>query len=151
MEKLIPAYFLYLSLLFSCQPQSPSRISNPQEQAKEEVLGAEKAFNDLAEREGLKTAFLAFAAENAVLSRDNRIIRGKEAMQAYFEAGTLEDIRLTWSPDFVDVSGSGDLAYTYGKYRFTAVDSSGQAIRSEGIFHTVWKKQRDGSWKFVYD
>ena len=53
-----------------------------------------------------------------------------------------------WGDHFdVDAAASGDLGYTYGKYQFSAVDSSGQEIKAEGIFHTVWKKQPDGFWK----
>ena len=51
----------------------------------------------------------------------------------------------------MDVSESGDLAYTYGKYTFSAFDSNAKKIEAKGIFHTVWKRQEDGSWKFVYD
>ena len=58
---------------------------------------------------------------------------------------------LVWKPDYVDVSESGDLAYTYGKYTFTSRDSTGRKVVSKGIFHTVWKRQEDGSWKFVWD
>lgn len=58
---------------------------------------------------------------------------------------------LQWDADFVDVSKSGELAYTYGKYTFTAIDSTGKTIDDKGIFHTVWKKQKDGKWKFVWD
>lgn len=46
---------------------------------------------------------------------------------------------------------SGDLAYTYGKYNFSALSTNGEKISSTGIFHTVWKKQDDGSWKYVWD
>jgi ketosteroid isomerase-like protein len=56
---------------------------------------------------------------------------------------------LTWSPDFIDVSASGDMAYTYGKYNYTTTDSLGNVSEIEGIFHTVWKRQADGNWKFV--
>jgi ketosteroid isomerase-like protein len=49
------------------------------------------------------------------------------------------------------VSACGDLGYTWGSYTFTATDSLGATHRSEGIFHTVWKRQPDGSWKFVWD
>jgi ketosteroid isomerase-like protein len=43
------------------------------------------------------------------------------------------------------------MAYTYGSYIFTTIDASGNKQESRGKFHTVWKKQADGSWKFVYD
>lgn len=146
---------LTLSLLLigmlACTSTEHQKATIDLEQIKAEVRQAEKDFNDLAAREGVPAAFLAFAAEDAVLNRNNQIIKGKEAMKAYFDAGILQNVTLTWAPDFVDASASGDMAYTYGQYKFSAVDSTGQQVNSEGIFHTVWKKQADGSWKFVYD
>jgi ketosteroid isomerase-like protein len=56
-----------------------------------------------------------------------------------------------WSPDFIDVSKEGDMAYTYGKYVWQSPDSTGKMNVSNGIFHTVWKRQVDGSWKYVWD
>ena len=64
---------------------------------------------------------------------------------------TLRDVRLEWEPGFVDASAAGDMGYTYRPYQFSAVDTGGQEIRATGVFHTVWKKQADGEWKFVYD
>jgi len=61
------------------------------------------------------------------------------------------DQQLEWAPDFVDVSSSGDLAYTYGKFTFSFKDSLGNKVENKGIFHTVWKRQSNGEWKFVWD
>jgi len=63
----------------------------------------------------------------------------------------MQNIKLDWTPDFVDVSESEDMAYSYGGYSFSALSSKGDTINSSGIFHTVWKKQLDGSWKYVWD
>lgn len=119
--------------------------------ARQEVLQAEEAFAAMAEREGVPAAFLAFAADSAVLNRNNRIVKGKAAIEAYFAQSTLRDVSLKWAPEFVEVSSSGDMGYTYGPYQFSAVDTAGQKIEAEGMFHTVWKKQPDGEWKYVYD
>lgn len=120
-------------------------------QAAAEIAAAETAFANMAKEEGVPAAFLAFAADDAVLMRNNSLIEGHDAMRAYFEKSTLDSVQLSWTPDKVVASKSGDLGYTYGKYQFSAVDTSGQVIRSEGIFHTVWQRQADGAWKFVWD
>lgn len=142
---------LLLISMLACTSTDQQKETIDLEQIKADVRQAEKDFNDLAARKGVPAAFLAFAAEDAVLNRNNQIFKGKEAIKTYFDAGTLQNVSLIWAPDFVEVSASGDMAYTYGKYQFSAVGSTGQEIKSEGIFHTVWKKQIDGSWKFVYD
>jgi len=128
---------------------------NPTNNSKEgyinEIIASEKAFCKLAEKEGLKQAFLTYADPTAALNRNDSIIKGKLEIGKYFDNQSLLDVKLIWEPDFVDVSKSGDLGYTYGKYTFEAKDSSGQDIKSNGIFHTVWKKQEDGKWLFVWD
>ena len=121
------------------------------EQFKQEILETEKSFAEMASQDGVEYAFLHFAAEDAVLNRADEIIQGKKAIKEYFEEQTLQDVKLDWSPDFVDVAASGDLAYTYGKYTFSAIDEAGNKITAKGVFHTVWKRQSDGSWKYVYD
>ena len=120
---------------------------------KDEILATEREFAKMAMDDGIPAAFLEYAAEDAVLMRNNNLIIGREALrESYSEqnAGGTK-VSLSWSPDFVDVSLSGDLGYTYGKYTYTATDSVGHTNVVEGVFHTVWKRQSDGNWRFVWD
>lgn len=148
-------FFCLLLLCWSCSPgQEKSKTENNsslQSQAEKEVLDVEQTFNDMAADKGVSAAFLAFAAEDAVIMRGNRIIAGKTDIQSFFEGSSLDSVQLSWKPDFVRAAKSGDMAYTYGPYTFSARDTTGQLIESTGIFHTVWVRQEDGSWKFVYD
>ena len=118
-----------------------------------EIRSAESEFAAMAASKGIPAAFLEFAADDAVLLRNNNLIVGKEALRASYEGQQQGNgtVSLSWSPDFVDVSSSGDLGYTYGKYTYTVTDSLGKKNTMEGIFHTVWKRQEDGRWKFVWD
>ncbi len=120
------------------------------DQYKSEVMQAEKDFAELAKEKGLKIAFTAFAAEDAALNR-GKIIKGKKEIEKYYSDEKYDNVSLQWKPDFVDVSSSGDFAYTYGPYEFTGIDENGDTLKSAGIFHTVWKRQPDGEWRFVYD
>lgn len=85
--------------------------------------------------------------------RDNRLIIGKDALVESLNENSRAsaNVSLEWKPDFVDVAASGDLGYTYGKYTYTSIDSAGNELVSKGVFHTVWKRQPNGSWKFVWD
>jgi ketosteroid isomerase-like protein len=58
---------------------------------------------------------------------------------------------VTWTADFVDVSDDGTLGYTYGKYLLKVRQPNKTTKEYKGTFHTVWKKQTDGSWKYVWD
>lgn len=142
----------HLSLLILCIAACTSPAGEEQrQQAEAEIRTAEAAFANMARTEGVPAAFLAYAAPDAVLLRGDRLIEGKAAIADYFAAQSLDSVSLSWSPDKVVAAASGDLGYTYGRYRLEAIDSSGRAIRSEGIFHTVWQRQGDGAWRFVWD
>ena len=54
---------------------------------------------------------------------------------------------LTWEPTRAEIAASGDLGYTFGNYKIR----TGDEVRSHGVYVTVWKKQPDGSWKYVLD
>jgi ketosteroid isomerase-like protein len=138
--------FALLFLLTACTQKEESI-----EKWKKEIAETEKAFTLMAQSDGIAEAFLSFAAEDAVLMRNNTLIRGKEEIKALLQSEESENVSLVWEPDFVDVSASGDLGYTYGKFTYTLTDSLGTENVMEGVFHTVWKRQADGTWKFVWD
>ncbi len=145
MKKLIPGLIAILIIFSSCE-QKPCI-----EDLKDEILNTEREFAVMVKEKGIAVAFEAFAADDAVLNRSDTLIIGKDAINTYFKDQILRDVNLEWTPDFIDVSTSGDLAYTYGNYIFTASDTSGRPIKGQGVFHTVWKRQADGNWKFVWD
>ena len=142
---------LLLSVLFySC---NTNMKQDSIEKWKNEIVDTEQEFAEMALNEGIPKAFLTYAAEDAVLMRNNSLIIGIEALKENYKNKNLDSgtVSLTWKPDFVDVASSGDLGYTYGKYVYTTTDSIGNTNTVEGIFHTVWKRQADGKWKFVWD
>lgn len=136
-------------ILYSCTMKEQDTITT----SKNEILEVENNFAEMAKSEGIADAFLFYAAEDAVLMRNNKLVIGKNRLSEYFDkqAPPGTDVSLSWKPDFVDVSSSGDLGYTYGKYTFSYTDSTGSAVERSGVFHTVWKRQSDGTWKFVWD
>lgn len=116
-----------------------------------EILETEKAFARLAKEQGLKIAFLAYASDQAVLNRNGKLIKGRKEIEEYFDQQTSKNVHLEWTPDFVSVAASGDLGYTYGKFTFEGTDEAGHALKSEGFFHTVWKRDPNGEWRYVWD
>lgn len=122
------------------------------EKWKEEVRQAEADFANMAEERGISIAFRTFAAKEVALKRRNKLIIGIDALkEEYSDLERNPDVLLTWEPDYIDVSKSGDMAYTYGSYAFSKKDSLGNVNTNTGVFHTVWKRQPDGSWKYVWD
>ena len=115
-----------------------------------EIENTEAAFSKMAADSGIAKAFIFFADDSAVLFRANTLYKGIENITTLVNQQPNKGVTLEWSPDFIDVASSGDLGYTYGKFIFSVTDSTG-TTSTEGMFHTVWKKQADGSWKYVWD
>ncbi len=59
--------------------------------------------------------------------------------------------RLVWIPVGGDISSSGDLGYTYGNYEFQSKDKDGNPHVEYGKYTSIWKMQKDGSWKVALD
>ena len=142
-----PVFAISGLFFLSCQQQKDP----PMDKWKQEIMDVEKAFNDMAESKGLDLAFEFYAAKTGVIRRGKSVIQGKDAIRQWYEEDMKPNETLSWKPTFVDVSQSGDLAYTYGDYVFKYPDTSGVMKENKGIFHTVWKRQSDGSWRYVWD
>ena len=141
-------WIMLIPFLMNCSSDpSPEQI----EKWKNEISEMEQSFNDKAEKDGLSEAFSYFAAEDGVLKRGGKIIKGKEDIAAYYNENRRPEETLKWQPTYIDVSHSGDLAYTYGNFTLTYLDTLGKTKSNSGFFHTVWKRQDDGSWRYVWD
>ena len=94
-------------------------------------------------------AFLTWFADDGVELDDGGGIVSKEKMSK--QPPWPEGTSLTWTPVKADMAASGDLGYTYGNYVFKHKDKSGKLITDYGKYTSIWKKQKDGSWKVVVD
>lgn len=140
---------IFILILNSCSPKSETKNAA---YVKLQIVKTEKDFEKLVAEKGLAEGFYQFADSNAVIKREHdTLIIGKNNIKNYYSNPKYQNKTVTWSPDAVTVSNAGDMASSYGKYVWTSKDSSGKAQTSKGIFHTVWKKQKDGSWKYIWD
>ena len=127
-------------------------ISQANSKLVEEIRKIEKQFEDDLNKMGAEYAFEKYAAPNAVVKRQNdSLIYGPKAIKQFYSNEFYKTAKAFWSPDYIDVSQDGTMAYTYGKYQWKMAGKSGEVQEYHGIFHTVWKKQPDGTWKYVWD
>ena len=114
-----------------------------------DMVTTEQAFSKMAEEKNTRDAFLAFIADDGLLFRPDAV-NGKLWMQEHPVPPSDKNPLLAWQPAFAGMSVSGDLGFTTGPWEFKA-DRSDQTPSGYGDFVTVWKKQADGTWKFVVD
>jgi ketosteroid isomerase-like protein len=126
------------------------QLPKPLETATAQLRAADSSFSDLAYRMGTAFAFSNTAADDGIVFGTPQLVVGPEAIRSYFAAeGTSTS--LTWRPVYAVVAGSRDLGFTIGEYIATGRGPSGAAVQRFGKYLTVWRLQRDGSWKFVVD
>ena len=115
----------------------------------EVLMQVDRDFSTQSAEIGMKKAFLEFADDTAVLLQKNTMpLVGKQAIMKNFQSSSDTGFILTWEPLSADISRSGDLGYTYGLYTLIIRASNAE---SRGKYVSIWKKQPDGSWKFVLD
>jgi ketosteroid isomerase-like protein len=142
-------FLLFLLILTGCSPKSEKKNLT---YIRLQIVKTEKDFEKLVAEKGLAEGFYQFADSNAVIKREHdTLIIGKNNIKNYYSNPKYQNKTVSWSPDAVTVSDAGDMASTYGKYVWLSKDSSGKLQESKGVFHTVWKKQKDGSWKYIWD
>ena len=112
------------------------------------LLQTDKSFSDMSIEKGMKAAFIEFIDSNGVLLKPNQLpIVGASAID-YLIAQEDTGYTLNWQPHYAFVSQSADLGYTYGVY---ALHPNNIDTVLYGTYVSIWKKQGNGSWKFVLD
>ncbi len=116
----------------------------PDPRAVDSVLQADRDFAARAAAAGIGAAFVEYAADDALLFRAGvGPIRGRAAIGASF--ADAAGATLQWATEAAEVAASGDLAYTWGWYTFSAEGRS-----STGNYVSVWRRV-DGRWRYVVD
>ncbi|MBV6472323.1 MAG: hypothetical protein JPMHGGIA_00578 [Saprospiraceae bacterium] len=141
-----PALLAAMCWLFGFVACGPDPVA-----VRREVFDTERAFERRVAGNGMAEAFAHFAADSAVILRGGRLIKGRQAIRAFYDQRVFGNVSLKWEPTHISVSQSGDLAYTYGRYTFTSTDTAGRVHPDTGVFHTVWQRQPDGAWRYVWD
>lgn len=124
-----------LALLLA-QP-APVTLTIP---APADAVAAERAFAARAQVEGQWTAFRATAASDAIMLAPGPI----NAHQFLARFTSDPKVAVMWWPARVWTSCDGSMAVTTGPW----VRKGGTQV---GTFTTVWRREPDGRWRWVYD
>ncbi len=146
--------FFLLDTGGDCLAQTPTPPARPPlaavPSAGEILKQTDLNFAKMAADSGIGKAFAYFAADSATLfRRGSEPILGREAIR--IASTDTSGSALRWAPYFADIAASNDLGYTLGQSQYIYKDSTGTEKISYGYYVTIWKKQPDGSWKYVLD
>ncbi|HVF60595.1 MAG TPA: DUF4440 domain-containing protein [Thermoanaerobaculia bacterium] len=116
------------------------------------LLDADRALARATAERGLD-GFLAGFAPGATLSRFGAPdLAGEAAIRAYLaSAFAAPGFAFTWEPEDAHSAASGDLGWTWGRYRLSADGAAGAArLEDAGLYVRVWRRPRsDGPWQVV--
>ena len=107
------------------------------------LVEAERAFARLSVEKGMRAAFLANLAPEAIVFRP-----GPVPAVAWFEERPASPGTLEWEPDYAAVAAAGDLGYTSGPWWYREKPEDEPVT---GHFVSVWRRVAGGSWKVVFD
>lgn len=139
-----------LSLILAA-PLALAACEKPSTMTGQDLMAVDTAFSDYSVAHGPYAAWEKYVHADAIgLNPNQPPTHGRAEMLKDFEDWP-EYLTLSWEPQGGDVAKSGDLGYTWGLYAVLGVTPEGEAVKSEGKYATVWKKQDDGSWLAVLD
>jgi len=131
----IAASFLTASLL-----AAPATLPAPP-RAVAPVVEAERAFAAMAREKGTGEAFKTFIAEDGQM-----FIPAPTRARPLLVAGKIGFGPIRWWPVYAGLAASGDLGFTTGPF----VAGEGTDLHY-GTYFTVWRRQADGTWRWVLD
>jgi ketosteroid isomerase-like protein len=135
---------LMMVFLFSCD--FSFRKNDARIKALNAMQQTDVDFARMAEDNGFRKAFLEYMEEDAVLLRDNHMpIIGADAVQ-YISSINDSSFNISWEPQGGDIAEAGDMGYTFGLYQLKT-----ETEEQRGTYITIWRKQKDGKWKYVLD
>lgn len=106
----------------------------------EAVVAAERAFAADAQARGWVAAFKRYAAVDAVVFQPDPVNAQASLADQPDEPA---DRSLRWWPMWAGIAVSGDLGFTTGPYMV--------GDKGFGHYFTVWAKQNDRTWRWIYD
>ncbi len=138
-----------IGFALACRQQAPPNTRAADERA---VRDADRTALKASQARDLEANVSIYAGDASVFPPNAPIATGKEAIRTFLSQGFANPgFAIDWQPTRVEVSRSGDLAYTQGTYVFTLNDAKGKPVTERGKYVSIWRKHPDGSWKMVVD
>jgi len=142
MKKIVLAAIILIGInkisIAQAQPQSAEPVDV------NKVIEAEKSFNKLVERKGIKGGFLAVADPEGIVFKPDAVNITEFYNNIDKQAGSL-----SWTPTFARISGNGDLAFTAGPYVYQNGKSDEDKVY--GDYVSLWRADAEGKFKLLID
>jgi len=118
----------------------------------EKVMQLSKEWSQVASTRDIEKTVSYWADDAYMVSAGQPPLKGKQAIrQMVEESFKMPGFRISWQPQSVEVSESGDMAYLIENSQVSFTDSTGKPVTLNSKAISIWRKQADGSWKNAVD
>lgn len=135
MKKLVLAVLTLISsaqLIFA--QSSPANVNM--------VIDADKSFNKLLERKGIKSGFLAVADPEGIVFKPNPV-----KITDFYNNIDRQPGTLTMRPNFARIAVNGDLAFTAGTYLYQ--NGNNDTDKVFGDYVSIWRTDDENKFKLL--
>ena len=149
MKILIKIFILGLPFYISCNEKLS--VQSEIENAKSEIRKTDSSFCIRSIEKGFSYALIEFADSEVIKLNDGEFpVLGIEKLKSKLAGREKDESVISWKPLKITVSNSCDFGYSFGNWEYKTRTLERDTIYY-GNYVTIWKKQMDGSWKYVLD
>ncbi len=122
------------------------------EDVRARILQLDADWSEAAQTRDVDRVVSYWADDATVLPPGSPAIVGKAAIRE-FVARSFDNpsFRISWKTNDVVVSPGGEFAYGIGTNRVNVTAPDGTPVTVDGKAVTIWRREKDGSWKCVVD
>ncbi|MGF7079511.1 hypothetical protein [Mucilaginibacter sp. UYCu711] len=135
-KNVLAALYLVFATSIVVAQTTPAKVNT--------VVEAEKSFNNLVAKKGMKGGFLTVADPDGIVFRPKPVKITDFYANIEKQAGSL-----SWTPKIARISYNGDLAFTAGPYVYQNGKTDDDKVY--GDYVSVWRADGDGKLKLLID
>ncbi|MCU7551381.1 DUF4440 domain-containing protein [Chitinophagaceae bacterium LB-8] len=118
----------------------------------EKVMQLSREWSQIASTGDVEKTVSYWSDDAYMVSAAQPPLKGKQAIrQMVIDSYKIPGFRISWQPQSVEVSESGDMAYLIENTQVSFSDSTGKTVTQHSKAVSIWRKQSDGTWKNVVD
>ncbi len=149
------AFLVSLSILiFSCNSNQPNSnsVAGNRDSLRLQLINVDKSWSEHSLQKGYHKSRIDFADNAATdLLEGEMPLHGINEIKEYAASHPDSTFTLIWKPLRCEVAASGELGYTFGGWTMKTKSKTGKDTLLFGDYMTVWKRQPNGSWKYIVD
>lgn len=112
-----------------------------------------KEWSELASKGEDVEKILSYWADDAIVMLAGQPpSKGKAAIaQMIQDSYKMPGFRISWQPQSVEISESGDMGYMIENTQVSFSDSTGKVVTIHNKAVSIWRRQANGTWKNAVD